>query len=208
MSDIRESVRDALKAGVVSLVESASDEAISLNEREAKALELVTSSVYWNSLSESERDVHSLKLAFNDMTALTCGEGAKLAEKAIAIIRDENKNLTECIQEGMASTAAQDGTQASDHGMYGVGDGGSKDEPKGDADKGTGQNAEHGDKAASGKEGYLDEEKDGPPDVDGDGPEKHPFKDKDGDGKPAFVDADEAEANDAVDADPSRTVVP
>lgn len=134
-----------------------SKETSQLTAKEASILKEVFDSNYWKNLSENHKDRHGVRDALVEFTSLRVSECDKLADKAKALI-ESGEFTSEVLTEGMGSTTTDDHEGAEDHGMYGMGDGGEKDEPKGDADSGTDQNSEHGDKAVHAKDGYLDEE--------------------------------------------------
>lgn len=64
------------------------------------------------------------------------------------------------LYESMGSSTCDAHAGCEDHGMYGVGSGGDKDEPKGDADSGAKQKADQGDHSHTASKGYMDESED------------------------------------------------
>jgi len=189
---------------------------ISLTKGEASTLEKIGKTRYWKSLSEEERDLHSIKFLLHETTALTPNQSDSLAKKANALLENglltTNLSVTRKLYEMASSLSSEH--DGEDHGVALQGNGSST--PKGDADKGVDQKPEHGDKSVHSKDGYLDEDDDDdengpllppdideddeengpPPDIDGDGPEQGgDFGDDDDDGKPNFVDPEETETD-------------
>lgn len=123
-----------------------------------------------------------------DEVSVDLGFSEQLTERLEKTSPQSRVNLG-TIVEGMGSSTCDDHDGCADHGMFGVGDGGDKDEPKGDADGGANQKGDQGDHGHTAKVGYMDEngdfhEGEVPPQF-----KKHmkpKGSDADGDGKPDF----------------------
>lgn len=174
MSDfVRDAVLEGLKAPIVQGYAQTLDERqLHFTEDEKKAVKQLRESAVYAEYPKTHLDRHEIKFLMGRI----CNTPASVNERAASKVEycmglnllDENlvwnKELAAemagvTLTEGMASTDSKN-TQAQDKGMYGVGSGADKSEPKGQADKGTSQKSDHGDHShTAGKgDGYMSEE--------------------------------------------------
>lgn len=168
MSDsIRTSILKSLKSPLMEgYRETKQDELIQFTEDEKKAVRQLRESAVFQAYPKDELDRHEYKYLMGRICTVPISICERAANKIARCQElglfdaDLNWNEEKASQlcEGMADTAKDD-TQADDHGMYGIGDGADKEEPKGDADKGCAQKADHGDHSHTAKDsdGYMDE---------------------------------------------------
>jgi hypothetical protein len=173
MSDfVRDAVLTALKAPCIQGYAQTLDERrLHFSDDEKLAVRQLRESAVFQAYPKEHLDRHEIKYLMGRLSTMpigVCESAASKCEYCMGInLIDENLVWNQelaaemsgiTLVEGMASTDSGN-TQAKDQGMYGVGDGADKPEPKGQLDTGTSQKSDHGDHSkTSGKsDGYVDE---------------------------------------------------
>jgi hypothetical protein len=172
MSDfVRDAVLKGLKAPCITGYAQTLDERrLHFSDDEKTAVRQLRESAVFQAYPKDKLDRHEIKYLMGRLSTMpigVCESAASKCEYCIGVnLLDENlvwnKTLAAemsgvTLTEGMASSMPD--KQGDDKGMYGIGSGADKSEPKGQADSGTSQKSDHGDhsKTADKKDGYVDE---------------------------------------------------
>lgn len=173
MSDfVRDAVLKGLKAPCITGYAQTLDERrLHFSDDEKLAVKQLRESAVFQAYPKDHLDRHEIKYLMGRLSTVpigVCESAASKCEYCMGLnLLDENLVWNQdlaaemsgvTLTEGMASTDSKN-TQAQDKGMYGVGDGADKSEPKGQADSGTNQKSDHGDhsKTSDKSDGYVDE---------------------------------------------------
>jgi hypothetical protein len=167
----KDPIREALLAGcrsksVVTHAQGIHEANLRFTDEEKAAVRSLRESETFKALREGggSADRHDYKFLLARLTPTPITVCERTATKINACLQeglfDEdlnwNKERAAELVESMASSTPD--KQGDDKGMYGIGDGGDKSEPKGQADKGTNQKSDHGDHSRTAKSGYMNED--------------------------------------------------
>ena len=134
------------------------------SEAEKDAVRALRESETFKILDKGSLDRHDYKHLLSRLTCTPISVCERTATKISVCLGEGlfneslewNTDRATVLSEGMASSTSD--KQGDDKGMYGLGSGADKSEPKGQADSGTNQKSDHGDHSRTAKKGYMSEE--------------------------------------------------
>lgn len=165
---IREALLTGCKASsVVTHAQGIHEANLHFTDEEKAAIRSLRESETFKALRKSggKADRHDYKFLLARLTPTPITVCERAATKINVCLReglfdeDLNWNTDRAAElaESMASSTCDQHSGCEDKGMYGVGDGGDKSEPKGQADSGTSQKSDHGDHSRTAQKGYMSE---------------------------------------------------